>query len=395
MGEFDDVGVLTNDAPRATTVRRIKEWVDTGVLVQGMPLPSERALSTRLAVSRETVRRALEVLTQDGVIKTIGPRTRLVTTRPATSTSVVRGVMAHAIAVLAPAIDPDEIQRKQQPGWVFSFTNGAHAEISDQGYNLISIHPGRLTDADLRRVIDGRPAGVVCPEVIGVSARQKWLQALTSAGIPIAAYGNSPEVQMYDRVASDHDAGGYGLTKWLLERGCRRPAMFFGSDPDTYWVRGRRSGYERAMREAGLEPLPTIQFAPLPVANDREELYELSRRHMVGYLVEHFQANAPVGTVDALLLESDGLAFPAAAACRLLGRKPGSDILLAGYDDYALDMTWERQMEPVGPAVTMDKRNSESGREMVRLLLDRCQGRLPDGPQLRLVAPEIVVLNNK
>jgi DNA-binding LacI/PurR family transcriptional regulator len=97
--------------------------------------------------------------------------------------------------------------------------------------------------------------------------------------------------------------------------------------------------------------------------------------------------------VDALLLESDGLAFPVAAACRLLGRKPGSDLLLAGYDNYAIDLEWERQQEPVGPSVTMDKRNSEMGREMVRLLLDRCQGRLPVGPQVRLVAPELIPLD--
>lgn len=388
-----DLGVLTNDAPRATTVRRIREWVETGVLVQGMPLPSERALSTRLSVSRETVRRALEVLTRDGLIKAVGPRTRLVTNQPGPRSAAARGVLAHSIAVLAPEVRAEEVIHKRQPGWIFHFTQGAHEEISAQGYNLISIHPGRLTDADLRRVIDGRPTGVVCPEVLGntVSARQKWLQTLSAAGIPIVVYGNMPDIQSYDRVASDHDAGGYALTRWLLERGCRRPAMFFSSDPDTYWVRGRRSGYERAMTEAGLPPLPTIPFASTPDLTDRRELFERSRRLLAGYLVEHVRPDALGGPVDALLLESDGLAYPAAAACRLLGRNPGSDILLAGYDHYAMDMAWERQVEPVGPAVTMDKRNTASGRELVRLLLDRCQGKLPDAPQLRLVPPELVV----
>ena len=395
MSDTIEPDVLTNDAPRSVTVRRLKEWVDSGVLVRGMPLPSERALSTRLAVSRETVRRALEVLIHDGVIKTIGPRTRLVASRPVSTDTLGRGVMAHSIAVLAPSIKPEEIRHKHQPGWLFSFINGAHAEISDQGYNLISVHPGRVTDADLRRVITGCPTGVVCPEVVNyaLAARQNWLQSLTSAGIPIVAYGNSPDVQSYDRVASDHDEGAYQLTQWLIARGCRRPAMFFSNEPHTYWVRGRRAGYERAMNEAGLTPLETITFTQFEATRDREERFEKSRRQMVGYLVEHLQPRAGGQPVDALLLESDGLAFPVAAACRLLGRKPGSDLLLAGYDNYAIDLEWERQQEPVGPSVTMDKRNSEMGREMVRLLLDRCQGRLPVGPQVRLVAPKLIPLD--
>ena len=386
--------IFSADAPGAATIRRLKEWVDTGVLVQGLPLPSERVLSARMEVSRKTLRRALVALTRDGVIKNLGPRTRVVA-GPSASSSVGKGTMEHSIAVLAPSVTQDAVAGKHQPGWLHSFLPGAHEEISDQGYNLFSIHPDRVTDADLRRVIEGRPMGVVCPEMLGAmeSNRQKWLHALRQADIPIVAYGNSPDVQAYDRVASDHDAGGYELTRWLLGQGRRRIAMFFSQDPDVYWVRGRRSGYERAMREAGLEPRGTIHFATYPLPySPTHDLFEKAFRHRVGYLVEHIGGVGGREPLDALLLESDGDVYAIAAACRLLGRNPGSDVMLAGYDDYALDCP-ERQFEPCGPQVTMDKRNSEMGREMVRLLIDRCEGRLPEGAHVRSVRPELVVLD--
>ena len=301
--------------------------------------------------------------------------------------------MEHSIAVLASSLNPEQVKDQQQPGWLHSFVPGTHEEISDQGYNLFVIHPDRLTDADLRRVIDGRPMGVVCPEVETESNRQAWQQALSGAGIPIAAYGNSADMRGYDRVASDHEVGGYELTRWMLAQGRRRIAMFFSEGSDLYWVRGRRSGYERAMREAGLEPMPAIHFAPYPFRYScTNDCFEKAFRHMVGYLVEHLGGVGGREPLDALLKETDGHAYAIAAACRLLGRIPGSDVLLAGYDNYAMDC-WERQFEPRGLQVTMDKRNAEMGRKMVCLLIDRCEGRLPEGPQLRLVCPELVVLD--
>ena len=387
--------ILLVDSPGAATIRQLRQWVDNGVLAQGVPLPSERELSTKLAVSRVTVRRALAALVRDGVIRRDGPRIRLVS-GPRSSASVGQGVMSHSIAVLGPSFTPGRLIGKQE-GWVDSFLPGVYAQISDQEYNLFSIHVGRLTEADLRRVIDGRPMGVVCPEIAEElqGNRQKWLEAFRRAEIPIVAYGDSPDLQTYDRVASDHDAGSYELTRWLLAQGRRRIEMLVSSlVTELYWVRGRRSGYERAMREAGLESRPTIQYEPCPFAPEPTRAYfDKASRHMVGYLVEHLSSAGGRQPLDALVLESDGIAYPVAAACRLLGRNPGSDISLAGYDGYALDCP-ERQFEPCGPQVTMDKRNEEIGREMVRLLIDRCEGRLPATPQVRLVRPELVVLDS-
>jgi DNA-binding LacI/PurR family transcriptional regulator len=92
------------------------------------------------------------------------------------------------------------------------------------------------------------------------------------------------------------------------------------------------------------------------------------------------------------MVESDGLAYPAAMACRLLGRRPGSDIIFAGYDGYGL-YSWERQFEPVGPQVSMCKQNETIGQELVQTLLADGNAASPDMPQDRVLQPRLVVLD--
>ena len=48
-----------------------------------------------------------------------------------------------------------------------------------------------------------------------------------------------------------------------------------------------------------------------------------------------------------------------------------------------------------GPVATVDKRNHECGRQMIRLLLERIEGRLPPEPQCRVVEPELIVTDAK
>lgn len=65
-------------APRAQVVSHLRGWIEDGTLSQGQQLPSERTLAQQLGVSRETVRSALEVLFEEGLIRPNGARSRIV-----------------------------------------------------------------------------------------------------------------------------------------------------------------------------------------------------------------------------------------------------------------------------------------------------------------------------
>jgi DNA-binding LacI/PurR family transcriptional regulator len=175
------------------------------------------------------------------------------------------------------------------------------------------------------------------------------------------------------QIAHDHRDGAYQLTKWLFERGCRR-ILPFGQreDANLAWLNKRMDGYHDACRECGISPLPPAVFG----GGDRnwrgEDGFKEQVRFHCGSLAEYITGSAD--PVDGLLLPSDGPAFFAAEALRMLGREPGRDVLLAGYDNYWGDCR-ERQFTTTRPDVTVDKLNQELGRRLVETLLKRAEGR--------------------
>jgi DNA-binding LacI/PurR family transcriptional regulator len=90
------------------------------------------------------------------------------------------------------------------------------------------------------------------------------------------------------------------------------------------------------------------------------------------------------------MVVSDREVFTVAAALRSLGVEPGRDARIVGYDNYWSDCI-ERSWEPFEPDATVDKLNRRTGADMVELLLERAAGQLPPEPQLRVVAPRLIV----
>ena len=96
-------------------------------------------------------------------------------------------------------------------------------------------------------------------------------------------------------MTSDHEAGAYALTKWLIGQGRKRILRFWqvavgGPSEVQPWLTKLNAGYERAMRECGVSRASRGNFDPanttLTIA--RED-FELQSRLMAGYLVEHLR----------------------------------------------------------------------------------------------------------
>lgn len=378
---------------RADVIRQIKQWIASGELGFGQAMPPERALCSRLSVQRMTIRGALGVLEKEGVIARVGPKSRIVA-------EPRRQALEHSILIVN-SVEYDNIsQSHSMPGWTVRMASGAVSEVSKNCHNVMLIHPERVTEHDLEGLMKGHPAGVVFPDMAGTifHPREQWMAQLHTAGVPIVVYGNSQSEAMYDRVISDHAAGAYKLTRYLLERGCKHIVNLYSGE---YWAAARVSGYERAMREAGLEPLPTLALKVKAVgellypllSSDPDEYFDMMRNYMVSQLVQHMDLKSGKAPFDAILALSDGNLTSISAACRTLGLVPGKDVLLAGYDNYWAEC-WEQKCEKVTPVATVDKQNELTGRLMVRLVLDRGRGLLPPEPQLRMIEPELVIPGN-
>lgn len=375
-------------SPRNAIALQLRREIKEGVIAAGGALPSERALTRRFGVARNTVRAALDQLADEGLLGArVGPgrRNRLVRGR---SGSISTAISRDTVVVLGRSrAESDPTHR--HAGWSDFVDFGAQEEIDRRGLHLLVFNPAKL-GSDFGALTEQRVYGLLVPSGLANEGGWDRVKALADGGTPVVVFGEEPDGGRIDRVVSDHEQGGYDLTRWLLERGCRRPQMVWCSVVRHAWARARRAGHERAMAEAGLPTLPPIQTLEYPLPGDvvvPQDAYEMRARYLAGYL-----APALLGTaaIDAILAPTDGDALVLAGACARLGRTPNRDVLIAGYDDFWEDCP-ERAFAPCGPVITVDKQNPLIGAEMVRLLLERVEQGLPSDAQTRRVPQRLVV----
>jgi DNA-binding LacI/PurR family transcriptional regulator len=381
---FVELASISTLAPRERVIETLKEWILTGQLTRGKPLPSERVLAGALGVSRVTVRAALKELFDDGLLTPPAPgEPRRVSDSAASGAA---HLMNHTIAMLSEA-QPIPETADLPSGWDTFTDRRASQAFGSRGYHVLSLNSQRLVDDGLEQLLSFRPMGLLASHDCGESRDgQRIIEACATHGVPVVISGDSPLLTNYDRVEADHEQGSYELTRWLLARGRRRILRLWRFPSEHEWLNRRDAGFERAMQEAGIDPMPAVRTVDMSTRTaDRQEFGHMVRS-VAGYLVEHLTGPNPV---DAIITATDPHAYQVAGACRLFGKVPNIDVLIAGFDN-----TWRyevsRQFEPVGPAVTVDKRNDLIGDALARLLLQRIAGELPPQPQRVLVPTELV-----
>ncbi len=391
--------VATSNRPRAKAIRGIRQWIDSGQLRGGELLPPEEELAKRLMVGRTTIRTVLRHLEDEGLIIPKG-RGRMVAL-PITSTTSTIATTQRCIVVLSDTgLSNVGNPASSSTGFSWHITATAVAAIQEAGLHSLILETKNWTEGEVERLAAERPSGVL---LIRHSANtdlgRQLAQAMRRASIPVVVYGETDfldeTLASCDSLTSDHETGQYLATRHLVERGCKRIIRLWpltqndpvGPRPE--WLAGRDRGYERAVREAGLAVLPPIEYVKPPESENIRERFQFSSRLMAGYLAEHFLGPTPP---DGIVCVTDGTVGAAAAACRTLGRTPGVDVHLTGYDGYFWN-TIERQFDPYIPACTLDKDNPRLGRELVRLLIDRLRGAFPPEPQHVRVEPRLVTLD--
>lgn len=379
--------------PRYRVRAVVRQWIASGRLFDSQPFPSERELAERLGVGRSAIRSAMELLQRDGLLVETHEGERLVCAKglqKSEQTPRPPNVLAHTAVVLTPHPEPNI--RHRQPGWVEQLVQGCVHALRTGGFDVLAMHPDRVTTGGYERFFDSKPVGVLLPEAVGlVGGYEESLRNLKKLGVAVVVYGASESAAEFDRVFSDHAHGSYIQTRWLLAQGRRRVVLAWPAVRTLpYWYHMRRAGYEQAMTEAGIEPLPTLFIPEVP--QDRpitRELFELECRKQVGFFLDLCQSP---NRIDAIICHTDGEVPYAAHAVRRCGLVPGNDVLLAGYDHYAKEMA-EREWSDDLPCITVDKQNWRMGEEMVGLMLDRVAGKLPEEPQSRIIEPLLVELS--
>ncbi|MEM6755987.1 MAG: GntR family transcriptional regulator [Planctomycetota bacterium] len=361
---------------------RLAELIRSGRLGAGEVFPSERQLSSELQLSRGTVRKALAALESEGLLSNGGQGRIRQVNAPRSATSI----MSRTVVIVGFDRMPNE-RLASETGWETYAQFTASSKLQELGWHCLTINPDEATPAQIEMLGQDRPAGVLFSRPLKTTATRKMLERFESLGLTIAVYG-APEEQglgRCDRVFHDHAAGAAALTHWLIDQGCRRVLPFWRFPERFDWIDQREAGYREAMAEAGLAPLEPVRTPDLRLKCDGEPFDDMVRLQM-GFLYGPLLGDEPI---DALMCANDLHAVEAAEAVRRLGKEPGKDVLIVGYDN-----TWQRDArnpdrdEP--PAATIDKQNDKVGVALADLLYDRIQGRLPQEPLQRAAAFSLI-----
>lgn len=372
--------------------RAIRDWIGREAYGAGKRLPSERELADRVGVSRTTIRRVLEDLENDGLIESDEAGRKVVTSEAVTEE---RSVMSHTVAVLASSAEGPGSPSGQTTGWEDYIYRGVMRGLDKNELHALTLCARRMIREEGDYILGHHLRGVIALKDFAKSDRgPSMLTRLKRAGVPVAVYADHGMIPELDLVASDHRKGCYQLTRWLLDRGCRRilPLWPPEANGELRWLKQRAAGYREALRDAGKKPIPALSVPPaeslMERADDEKDRFEMKSRLYAGYLADRLSGK---NRVDALMAVTDGHVPDLCAACRLLGQEPQEDVLVVGYDHYWEDVP-EREFESTPPAATVDKQNLQIGESLVRLVEERATGDLPGEPQKRTVEPELVVM---
>ena len=245
----------------------IREQILDGTLPAGAALPSERTMKEHFGVSRATVRQAVNALIQDGFLQSIA----------GTGTFVLEQAPKPTMTGLIGLITSSTNFNFFYPELTAAFNQ----RIREAGYGLvISLHNEHTRSLDqlVNELLDQNVVAMaITPPRYGDMTA--ILARLRQQQIPVICIGRNTPLEGVDIIATDNEAIGYQATQHLIECGHKQIVYIGLLDYST--GSERAAGYQRAMREAGLQPYIEQLSDP---SNDGMEISHSGapREHMAG-----------------------------------------------------------------------------------------------------------------
>lgn len=312
-------------------------------------LPSERELTAKFGVSRQTVRRAMLDLENEGLIKS---------RRGSGYFAANTGFSEHAqIAVITTFTDEYIF-----PGILRDMEN----VLGSRGYTLQTYATLNRVSAEreiLQRLINHPVGGLLVEgsKTALPNPNMDLYQSLYKMGVPIVFFqGSYSALSHLPAVTDDNYAGGYRLANYLLDKGHRQIGGIFKSDD----IQGpeRYSGMMAAFRDRGL-PLPDHGICWFD-STDRSRLIDNKDTSLLSsFLKEHL----PLAT--AVICYNDEIAYHLIKYITDTGKKVPEDMAVASFDN-----SYYSRISPV-PITSLWHKTRRMGTEAAGLLLYILQGK--------------------
>ncbi|ELV8717971.1 substrate-binding domain-containing protein [Vibrio vulnificus] len=232
-----------------------------------------------------------------------------------------------------------------------SFVQGIETVTKAYGYETLLAHFSYDELEEERKI-----ASLLSYQVDGLILTEshhteRTLQMIKNAGIPVVETMELPAQPIDMAVGLNHEDASYSVVKRMLASG-KRTIVYFGARLDTR-TKLRMQGYDRAMREAGLEPKHVLTG-------------EHSSFSLADELLERALATYP--EMDGVFCTNDDIAIGTLLCAQQRGIEVPKQLAIVGYN--ALDIG-----QTIRPKLTsVDTPRFQIGEKSAELLLARLRG---------------------
>jgi len=325
----------------------------SAIAAQGGRLPTEAELMQRYGVSRQTVRHALSLLREQGLIRSIhGSGSYVISTKERRDPKQIAVVTTFLDDYIFPSILHDVQNVFAQEGYstlIYATDNSVAAERE-----ILS----KLLDSDVSAIlIEGSKTALPTPNT-------DLFMRLRDKGVPMLfLHGTYSNLSGFPAIVDDNYGGGRMLTRYLIDKGHRQIAGIFKSD-DKQGLE-RCHGMVEAMRDAGL-----------PIPDGKICWYDSIQRHgMVNHKHTQLIQNAlkqQLSEASAIICYNDEIAHILINCLLEQGRRVPQDVAVVSFDN-----SYYSQIGPV-PISSLGHGSNRIGRLAAGSILRLLRG---DAPQ--------------
>ncbi len=326
-------------------------------------IPSENVLAKQYGVSRQTVRKALSDLENEGYIYAVhGSGTYCSdASRFKKDSKDIAVVMTYLSDYIFPKV-----------------ISGIDSVLAENGYSIVLKNTNNSRTREIKcleELIEKNIDGIIIePSKSNMFCKHRDLyNKLDKYGIPyIFIQGEYSVMSDKVHVLMDDERGAYLLTEYLIGLGHKNIIGVFKSD-DTQG-QNRHKGYAKALAEAGMayDPENVIWF----YTEDRAVHPYMNIQEMIG--------NGK--SIDAIVAYNDQVAFHLIKAIREMGLRVPEDISITGYDNSQTSVNAGISL------TTVAHPQDELGRIAAVMLLSMIKGEEVD--KRVVMEPEIIIGNS-
>lgn len=235
---------------RISKYRQVTEWIQnriaSGELNRGDQIESENDISRTFGISRQTVRHALGLLEQQGVLTRVQGSGTYVSDEKAVEEE--KKELSHTVTIITTYVDNYIFPRILRP---------MVERLEKDGYSARIMFTGNRIETErklLERFLEegNRDPLIAEPVMSGLpNPNLKYYRRLMSRGIPILFFNSFYEGLNIPHISMNDVQAGKTATEYLIQKGHTRIAGVFKTDDG----QGRRRylGYLKALGHAGIE----------------------------------------------------------------------------------------------------------------------------------------------